>query len=277
MVGTRVAAVAATYCRRALIGGAVLLPLSGAVTAKRVLVQGLRREPRVTNASYDGRFAFARLRYTTGPGGYYYGGLPAWAHGFWSLRGGARAESSLVKILKEISYLNPHLEDSMVLALDDPELSKYPISYMTEAGYWVLTDEEAAAFRAYLLKGGFVIFDDFRDPPRGGGGWEHFEANMRRVIPEGRFVDMDPSSAIFHSFFEIGSFEIIPQSYDEGRPVIRGLFEDNDPAKRLMAIANFNTDVSDFWEFSATGFRPVDESNQAYKLGVNYILYALTH
>jgi len=90
-------------------------------------------------------------------------------------------------------------------------------------------------------------------------------------------VDMDASHAIFHSFFEIDSFDIIPQSYDRGRPIFRGLFEDNDPTKRLMAIVNYNTDVSDFWEFSATGFRPIDESNQAYKLGVNYIVYGLTH
>ena len=67
------------------------------------------------------------------------------------------------------------------------------------------------------------------------------------------------------------------QYYDEGRPVFRGLFEDNDPQKRLIAIANFNTDISDFWEFSATGFRPIDESNEAYKLGVNYIMYGMTH
>jgi len=161
--------------------------------------------------------------------------------------------------------------------LDDPALAKYPVSYMAEAGWWTLTDTEAAAFRAYLQKGGFVIFDDFREPPVGGGGWANFEANMRRVLPEGRFIDLDPSSPIFHSFFEINSFDLIPQSYDEGRPVIRGLFENNDPTKRLMAIANFNTDVSDFWEFAMTGFKPIEESNEAYKLGVNYIIYGMTH
>ena len=71
-------------------------------------------------------------------------------------------------------------------AVDDPELFKYPIAYMTEAGFWELTDVEAAAFRAYLQKGGFVIFDDFRSDFRGGGGWANFEANMRRVLPEVR-------------------------------------------------------------------------------------------
>jgi hypothetical protein len=265
------------YVRIVLASAAIAMCLAGAVLAQGRLFDGMRFEPRVTKVTYDGRFVFARLRYTPKPDGWYYGGLPAWAHGYLSLKGGGRAEFGLVKILNEISYLNAHLDETAVVALDDPELGKYPVSYMAEAGWWTLTDKEAAAFRAYFQKGGFVIFDDFRDPPVGGGGWANFEANMRRVLPDGRFIDLDPSSPIFHSFFEINSFDLIPQSYDEGRPVLRGLFENNDPTKRLMAIANFNTDVSDFWEFLGTGFKPIDESNEAYKLGVNYIFYGMTH
>jgi len=263
--------------RHIVVALVVMLCLTGAVFAEFRALDGTGLESTNRNIPYDGRFTFARLRYTTGPGGYYYCGLPAWAHGYTSCRGGSRAEESLMKILNELTYLNPHIEDSVVLAVDDPQLMKYPIAYMTEAGFWTLDDKEAAAFRAYLQKGGFAIFDDFRDPPRGGGGWENFEANMRRVIPGAQFIDMNPSQAIFNAFFAIGSFDIIPQAYDQGRVVIRGLFEDNDPTKRLMAIANFNTDISDFWEFSATGFRPIDESNEAYKLGVNYIMYGMTH
>jgi hypothetical protein len=182
-----------------------------------------------------------------------------------------------MKIMTEISDLDARENDSVALALDDPALGKYPVSYMTEAGFWTLTDKEAKAFRAYLLKGGFVIFDDFRDPPRGGGGWENFEENMQRVLPGATFVDLDTTHPVFHSFFEINSFDIIPQYYDQGRPVIRGLFEKNDSKKRLMAVANFNTDIANFWEFSATGAKPIDEANQAYKLGVNYLIYGLTH
>lgn len=222
------------------------------------------------NTRYDGRFIFARLKYTTGPGGYYYRGLPAWAHGY------PKAERNLIKILNQISAIQPDIDESNVLALDDPELCKYPVAYMTEAGYWTMTDKEALAFRKYLQKGGFVIFDDFRDD-YGRAGWDNFAAQMERVLPGVRFVDLDPSHPIFHSFFEIDSFDIVPQYYDRGQPVFRGIFEDNDPTKRLVAIINFNTDISNFWEFSDTGWKPIDESNQAFKLGVNYILYGLTH
>ena len=223
------------------------------------------------NPAYDGRFAFARLTYMSGPGGYYYRGLPAWAHGY------PHAEGNLMKIMNEVSLLGAHVDESVSMALDDPALCRYPVAYMTEAGYWTMTDQEAAGFRAYLEKGGFAIFDDFRGDFRGGGGWDNFEANMVRVIPGARLLDMDASHPIFHAFFEIGSFDIIPQDYDRGRPILRGLFEGNDPSKRLMAMVNFNTDVSNFWEFSGTGLRPIDESNEAYKLGVNYIIYGMTH
>ena len=73
-----------------------------------------------------------------------------------------------------------------------------------------------------------------------------------------------------------GDVDQFPQAYNEGRPVFRGIFEDNDPRKRMMVMINYNTDVSQFWEWSGRGLRPFDDTNEAYKLGVNYLMYALT-
>ena len=228
-------------------------------------------DPEHNNIKYDGRFTFARLVYTTAPGGYYYRGLPAWAHGY------NLAEENLMKITQEISMLDSSPERTVVVALDDPELSRYPLAYMAEPGWWTLNDREAAGLRSYLLKGGFIIFDDFRDDGQMfTGQWENFERNIRKAFPSAVLVDLDASNPVFHSFFEV-SEETIPNAYDIGRPMIRGLFEDNDPSKRLMAVANYNSDISQFWQFSATGFRPVSESNEAYKLGVNYVIYGMTH
>ena len=73
--------------------------------------------------------------------------------------------------------------------------ARYPLCYITEAGWWTLNEHEAAAFRAYLLKGGFVIFDDFKVPGEfgpGGGGWDTFEQNMQRVFPAAKFVRWTP-------------------------------------------------------------------------------------
>jgi hypothetical protein len=236
------------------------------------------------NIPYDGRFTFVRLKYTTAPGGYWYGGWPAWAHGY------PLAEQNLMKIMNEVSFLNPHVDTINVLTLDDPEIFRYPIAYVIEVDWWAMTDREADALRAFIRKGGFVIVDDFKPRRRFGGafggdgygmgygsGWPVFEAAMKRVMPDGRFVDLDASHPIFHSFFEVDDLDIIPQAYIAGRPIFRGLFEDNDPSRRLQMIVNYNTDVSQFWEWSGTGLRPIDDTNEAYKLGVNYIVYGLTH
>jgi hypothetical protein len=243
---------------------------------------GTGYDPATPNVPYDGKFAFARIRYNgLGRMSYYYRGIPAWAHGYVpdGRRGSNRAEANLMKIMDEVSYLHPHTDGGVVVGFDDPLLFKYPVAYMVEPGFWTMNDKEAAGFRSYLQKGGFLIIDDFRHDgdPRAGGGWDNFESNVRRAIPSARLLPLDPSMPIYDSFFKIPGFEIVPQAYDRDKPEFFGLFEDNDPGKRLMMIVNYSTDISDFWEFSATGFRPIDESNEAYKLGVNYVMYGMTH
>ena len=255
----------------------VALSLSGAAIAaaqRGLFSRGEEREFSLRNAPYDGRFTFVRVKYRTAPGGYWAGGRPAWSHGY------PLAERNLMAIMNEVSYLGAHPSDVNVLALDDPELAKYPIAYLIEVGWWTLTPREAAALRAYLQKGGFVIVDDFKPTGWRGmdsGGWEPFVANMQRVMPDARLVKLDASHPIFHSFFEIRSLDDFPQAYNSGAPVFFGLFEDNDPTKRLQMIVNYNTDISQFWEWSGRGFRPFDDTNEAYKLGVNYLMYGLTH
>jgi hypothetical protein len=172
-----------------------------------------------------------------------------------------------------VTNVGPRLQQTAVVDIDDPELSRYPVAYMTEPGFWMMTASEARNFSAYLRKGGFVIFDDFR----GARDWENFTANMSQVLPGARFVDLEEALPIFHSFFEIGAIKRLPQYHDFGHPILRGIFEDNDPRKRLMAMVNFNTDIADFWEYAASGFKPVEESNEGYKLVINYVIYGLTH
>ena len=220
----------------------------------------------------DGRFVFARLKFPTGPGGYYFRGLPAWAHGYISTTEGRRAEVNLVKILDAITVMKPHLDGTRVVDVTDPELFDYPIVYATEPGFMDLDDNGVKALHAYLEKGGFVIFDDFRGP----NDWGNFCASMARVEPGETPIELDLKNPIFHSFFEIATLEF-HQAYDRGRPEFYGMFPKNDASKRMQMIVNFNNDVSEYWEYSDTGFTPVDLSNEAYKLGVNYVIYAMTH
>ncbi|MBW8862725.1 MAG: DUF4159 domain-containing protein, partial [Acidobacteria bacterium] len=139
------------------------------------------------NVAYDGRFTFVRVRYETGPGGYWYRGLPAWAHGY------PMAEQNLMRIMNEVSFLGAQ-ESINTITLDDPQLFLYPIAYIIEVSWWELSDREAATLRAYMEKGGFVIVDDFKQyGDFGSPGWQPFEDNMKRVLPGARFYDMQAS------------------------------------------------------------------------------------
>jgi hypothetical protein len=224
------------------------------------------------NTPYDGRFVFVRLKYNAGIGRFGAhlgnGGIP-WSHDY------PEGEVHFSKILEELTLLRIRTDGSNILALDDPELFNYPVAYMAEPGYWGATPSEAAAFRSYLLKGGFAIFDDFR-----GRDWENLQYQMKTVLPEANWLELDGTSRVFHSFFEIPHPEALPApAIYNGRyvPSYWGLFENNDPGKRLMAVANVDNDISEYWEFSNTGYFPVDLSNEAYKVGVNYVIYGLTH
>jgi hypothetical protein len=228
-------------------------------------------DPPLADAKYDGRFTFVRLQFTTGPGGYYYRSLPAWAHGY------AHAEANLLQILQAVSNIDAHVNESKVIAVGDPELCRYPVVYMTEAGYLVMNNDEAAALRAYLQKGGFVIVDDFREDGRYTSGWSNFAGVMDRVMPGGKFIPLDGKNAIFHSFYDIDAPDRFVTAYDGVTPQYYGLFENNDPTKRMLMMVNFMNDVSQYWEFSQTGMFAMDNANEAYKLGVNYIIYGITH
>jgi len=226
------------------------------------------------NVPYDGRFTFVRLSYTPtsqlrgwgGRGRRGGGDGLYWDHDY------PIAESHLDRLLLELTTIRPYMEGSNILAADDPELTKYPIAYVSEPGHWTLSDAEVEGLRNYLLKGGFLIFDDFAYPFE----WAVFEEGIRVVLPEARLVRLDFSHEVFHSFFDIDSL-VLHHPYRDVYAEFWGIFEDNDPQKRLMVIANYNADIGDYWEFSDTGWLPIPLSNEAYKLGINYIVYAMTH
>jgi hypothetical protein len=170
-----------------------------------------RREPIQPNPDYDGRFSFVRIRY--GPDyGFVSQGLP-WSHDY------PTGEQHFMKILNELSYLNAHVGRNEHPAARQPGPVQVPGRLHGGAGFLTMTDAEVAAFRGICCKGGFVIFDDFAERR---GGWDNFEMQMRRVLPEGRFVDLDASNPIFHAFFEIPNLDIVPQYYDTGKPIFAG-------------------------------------------------------
>ena len=221
------------------------------------------------NVPYDGRFTFVRIRFEPSTGamggfGYYPGDL-RWNHDY------PRGERHFTKILSELTTLGPRVDASNILTLDDPELYKYPVAYLCEPGSWNPTPKEATNLRSYLLKGGFFIFDDFMR-----NDIYNLEAQLKRVLPEYRMIPIPLEHPIFDAFYRIESLEPYVHPYSGAQTQFFGIFENNDPTKRLMVAINYNGDISEYWEWSDTGQFAIDLSNDAYKLGVNYVVYALT-
>jgi hypothetical protein len=236
-------------------GGPAVVPHRASPQARRA-AQADQIEP---NVRYDGRFTFARIRYTV----YRRSG---WEFDYPVM------ERNLMTMLRELTALEPHVDGSNVHTLDDPELMKYPVAYLSEPGYWIPSEPEAAGLRTYLAKGGFLIVDDFML-----GEWNNFERQIRQVLPDARIAHLDVSHPIFDSFFRISSLDMTYPHDRRLKAEFLGIFEDNDPAKRLMVVINYNNDIGDYMEWSGQGWWPVNISNDAYKLATNYVIYALTH
>lgn len=220
------------------------------------------------NPQYDGRFTFARLKYR-GYGRWSGREGPGWSHDY------PDADVHFMKILRELTAMRPFTNlgpiiGGAIVAMDDPALPKYPVSYLSEPGGWFPTAEEAAGLRNYLLKGGFMIVDDFP-----GNAWGTFETAMRKVFPELQAVQLTGSEPIFDAFFKVDLNKLRRGAYGPGS--FWGYYAKNDPRKRLMVIANYNQDVGESWQWSGSGWMPVDVTNEAFKLGVNFVIYALTH
>ncbi len=97
---------------------------------------------------------------------------------------------------------------------------------------------------------------------------------MSQVLPDHQWIEIDVSHPIFHSFFEMKRIDF-PHPTVNVIPSYFAMFEDNDPTRRIIVLANYNNDLAEYWEWSSTGMFPVDTTNEAYKLGVNYILYGV--
>lgn len=227
-------------------------------------VGGNRVQGVYPNAPYDGKFIFARIAYGTSMGGRFGRGEPPWHHDY------NEAEQHFTKLLINLTKVKAHTTQSSVFTLDDPELMRFPIAYMSEPGFWSPNEAEVLGLRNYLKKGGFIIFDDFF-----GNQINQLVYSMERVLPGMRLIEIPTNHPIFDSFYRVKTFEFY-HSYQCIKSEFYGIFEDNDPKKRLMVVINYNTDLGDYMEWSDAGLWPVNLTNDAYKFMMNYVIYGLT-
>ena len=235
---------------------ALLAPLEAQRRGGRL--SGLSNPTR-TGVQYDGRLTIVRLWYP------YYGG---WSFDYPDM------EQNLTLIVNELTFMRARRDGSAILRMDDPELMKFPIAYLSEPGYWYPSDSEASALKTYLDKGGFLIVDDFHFAEE----WSVFEAAMKKVLPDARIDRLQLSHPIFSTFFSIKSLEVpYPGRLGENGLMgeFYGIHDGNDPTKRLTVIINYNMDIGDYMEHSGRGWYSVAPTNEAFKFGVNYFMYGL--
>lgn len=190
------------------------------------------------------------------------------------------AEQNLARRIKTATTIQ--VEDPITLTLDDPQLFAYPWIYMVEPGNLKLTDADVAILREFLLRGGTLTFDDFHGPIE----WDHMAAEMKRVFPDREIVEFPKSHPIFSCFYRLdgypqvaglGSF-MAGRSWEKGGYVarLRTIFDDHG---RPMLYINWNTDMGDGWEWSNAEEFPgyIKYTTQAYRMGINEVVYALTH
>jgi hypothetical protein len=249
----------------ARLAAAAVASTAALVAAVAITEAPARDQSRGSEAvPYDAKFTFTRVRYGSGGFGRRGFGGSAWAHDY------PAADLNMQIMLNEFTAVRATEKGSNVFDLENREIFKHPILYVSEPGFWSITPEGAANLREHLLKGGFLIFDDFE-----GSDWNNMAAQVAEALPEGEWFTIDESHPIFDSFFYVENI-YVPHPYVNVTPNYRVIFEDNDPTKRIMVLANHNSDLAEYWEYAAEGYFPVDPSNDAFRLGINYIVYGLT-
>jgi hypothetical protein len=220
---------------------------------------------RTYTVPYDGKFTFTRIRYSSGRSSFGFRGS-AWNHD-WPM-----ADLNMQTMLNEFTAVRATEADrgSNVYELEDGEIFQNPILYVSEPGTWGITPEGAANLREFLLKGGFLIFDDFEEDQ-----WYNMADQVAQALPEGQWVEIGPEHPIFNTFFYVENI-YVPHPLVRVTPSYRVIFEGNDPGARIMVLANHNSDLAEYWEYAAQGYFAVDPTNDAFRLGINYIVYGMT-
>lgn len=258
------------HMRRFLMSAALALLASAAATAQGPL----------DDIAYDsaGEFSFVRVQFDTygGGGGFrgFFGGGQPWSIDF------PDADANFLRGVSRLTNVRV-MQDPIVLRFDDERIFDYPFLYMLEVGQQggiSLSELEIHNLREYLLRGGFLLIDDFW----GMRQWDAFASSFSQVFPDREIIELKPDHEIFHTYYDLDGPKMIPAL---GRDDSRGeqgidvasnhaILDDNG---RVMVLINWNSDMGDGWEHTYHPYYPTRYANTAYQLGINYLIYAMTH
>jgi hypothetical protein len=246
----------------------VLFPILAIFAVVSCFLYGIAQELQPELPRKESRFTLGRIFYNTslarmfnGPIGSGFG--PPWSHDW------PRSEEHFMKIMAEVTKLDVN-PGGHIVSFQNDDCFRYPIAYLCEVGYLNLSDSEVRRMAEYLLRGGFLIVDDFR----GEREFYNFQTQMKRVFPNRSLEELPRTHSIWTCFYDISKLMIEPPYSKFLTPQYYGMSDDTG---RLMMVVDYNNDISDYWEWSDDPLMPIENSNEAYKYGVNYVMYALTH
>jgi Domain of unknown function (DUF4159) len=229
--------------------------------------------PLPPDANEKTEWAFARIRYPSVGYGFYRSS--SWATDY------PKADRQFVQGVRRLTRLSTRSNEQVInLDLDDDQIFDWPWVYAVEVGHWDLTDAQAAKIRQYLLRGGFLMVDDFH----GSREWAVFMASMNRIFPDRPVVDLPNDDPIFHVIYDVGTrFQVPGLQYlysgreyekDDYQAEWKGIYDDH---HRVMVAICHNMDLGDAWEWADLPQYPEKFTSLAYRVGINYIIYSMTH
>ena len=242
-----------------------------------------------------GEWAFARMMYPTTHhqidwqseykrGFDWHAGVTNWTIDY------PRSDRHLAMAIRRLTRIDARSVEMPVNLDEDDDVFNYPWLYAVEVGHWELTPNQIARFREFLLRGGFFMCDDFH----GNDEWEVFIESMRKVFPDRQIVDIENKDQIFHAVFDLDDRYQVPgaqftlthsvcEKCPTARPPVfgggdvahwRGIYDDHG---RLMVAICHNMDLGDSWENADRPQYPEKYSALGLRIGINYVVYSMTH
>ncbi len=272
------------YCRLLVLSSSIACTLVALQGNRTAYAQELRSLPYEAQPGDEkAEFYWSRLRYTSsgyGSGGYGYGYGGGFGYGFfgWS-RDYPKADRQFLMALKRLTRIQMRPTEQVV-DLDSDDIFNYPWVYAVQVANWTFTDAEAKRLREYLLKGGFLMVDDFH----GTLDWDRFMAGMRQVLPNRPVEDLSDSDEIFHVLFDLSNRFQVPgeqyvwsgRTYEKDGYVPKWRAIRDDKGRIIVAICH-NMHLGDAWEWADMPEYPEKFASMAFRVGMNYIIYGMTH
>lgn len=191
-------------------------------------------------------------------------GHTGWSHNY------PYSEVHLNEFVDNTTRINVEPESYQLLDLGSDQIFDHPFTYVSEPGEMDLTEREAENLREYIRRGGFLLIDDFD----GQYQLSNFYSQMRMVFQEEVYSPLTIDNSIFDLVFAIDDLKGMAPYVPGGEPIYLGLLNS---AGHVASIACFDNDLANFWDRIDRGTYPLRPSSDAFRMGINFIVYAMTH